>query len=347
MKVGIKDVAAAAGVSITTVSHTLNHTEGKRVSPETRRRVQRVAEELGYTPNHVGRSLRLQRTQTVALMGHRIATTPFVGDLIRGAQAGAREHGAALFVLDASGDPAEVEREATLLVQRQVDGVLFAAWFHQEVQVPRALQPASTVLVDAVCSDKAYSSVVPDEQAGGRAAATELIAAGHRRVAFVNGEPDVLAARGRERGFRAECRAAGLTDVVVVNTVSSTRGGYATGLTLLATQRPTGVFCYNDRVAMGVYQAAAELRLRIPDDLSVVGFDNQELIADALRPALTSVALPHHAMGHWAVRQLYAQLNEPVTGSAVVQAVLQGPVVRRSSVAPPPSGSTAASGVKG
>jgi LacI family transcriptional regulator len=99
------------------------------------------------------------------------------------------------------------------------------------------------------------------------------------------------------------------------------------------------VFCFNDRVAMGLYQAAAELGLRIPRDVSVVGFDNQEIIAGALRPGLTTVQLPHYEMGMWAVEQLYRIIDDPAVSPApAAHARLEGPIIRRESVCPPPAG---------
>ncbi len=111
-------------------------------------------------------------------------------------------------------------------------------------------------------------------------------------------------------------------------------GGLQAGRALLdLDDRPTAIFCFNDRMAMGVYHAAAERGLRIPDDLSVVGFDNQELIADGLRPGLTTVALPHYEMGAWAVENLIRRIENPE--SEVEQVRLPCPLVSRGSVAAP------------
>ena len=342
-KPGIRDVAEAAGVSVTTVSHVLNDVKGARVSHDTRRRVGEVADQLGYTPNHLARSLRLRRSQTVGLISDKIATLPFAGELISGAQDAARARGALLMVLHSGGDAELEEREARLLAQRQVDGVLYATWYHREVVVPAALQGVPTVLVDASCAQPGISSVVPDEEAGGRAAVEELLRAGHRRVGFINDDADLPAAHGRLAGFLAGLDAAGIPRerAVVVGTRPHTPGGYAAAMPLLsAPDRPTGVFCFNDRVAMGLYQAACELGLRIPQDVSVVGFDNQEIIAAALRPGLTTVQLPHYEMGAWAVDQLYRMVDGDSRPEPAVHARLAGPVVRRESVGPPAARAT-------
>ena len=338
---GIRDVAAAAGVSVTTVSHVLNEVEGTRVTESTRKRVQEAARRLGYAPNQLARGLRTQRSQTIGLISDRIATLPFAGNLIAGANDAARARASVLIVVTTGGDPELEEREARVLMQRQVDGVLYATWYHREVALPAVLQSVPVVLVDASSDRDEISSVVPDEVAGGRAAAGELLRAGHRRVAFINDGQDVPASRGRRAGFLAATDDAGVPRhrAVVVTARSNTPGGFAAALPLLSSpDRPTGVFCYNDRVAMGLYQAATELGLRIPDDLSVVGFDNQEIIADALRPGLTTIQLPHYEMGTWAVDELYRMLRRPAgEPSPAVHARLAGPVIRRASVAPPPS----------
>ena len=121
---------------------------------------------------------------------------------------------------------------------------------------------------------------------------------------------------------------------------SDASGGYRSGLALLdRAPRPTAIFCFNDRMAMGLYQAAAERGLRIPEDLSVVGFDNQELIADGLRPGLTTVALPHYEMGAWAVETLIRRLEDP--DIAPEQVLLRCPVVARASVGPPAASTSA------
>jgi LacI family transcriptional regulator len=176
-------------------------------------------------------------------------------------------------------------------------------------------------------------SVVPDEVGGGRTATEELIRHGHSRIGFLNNVDDIPATRGRLEGYRAALRDAGLPfdQRLVVEGRSDTEGGLQAARKLLsATDRPTAVFCFNDRMAMGAYHAAAELGLRIPEDLSVVGFDNQELIAEGLRPGLTTVALPHYEMGAWAVETLIAHIEGQKRAD---HTVLNCPLVLRNSVA--------------
>ena len=343
--VDIRVVAKAAGVSTTTVSHSLN--DVGRISPATRERVRRIAAELGYAPNHLARGLRRQRSQTIGFLGDEIVTTPYAGGIIAGAQEAAKAYGSLLLIVNTNREPELEAREALLLKQRKVDGVLYAAMFHRRVTVPATLAGVPVILVDAVSDDPSISSVVPDEVSGGRAAVTELLSAGHRRVGFLNMEHDIPASRGRLQGFREGLAAFGVEpdESLVLQAPPTSDGGYQGGLTLLGrSRRPTGVFCSTDRIAMGCYQAAAELGLRVPDDLSIVGFDDLQIISDALRPGLTTIALPHFEMGAWAIDRLYAELDARSRGEALPaeHLVLPGPVVRRSSVAPPSESSSRA-----
>lgn len=336
----IRDVAAAAGVSITTVSHVLNDATAARVAPATRSRVHRAAKDLGYAADTVARSLRTQRSQSIGLIGDEIATTPFAGQMIQGAQHAARAHGSVLLVATTEYNE-ELEREEIRALQdRRVDGVLYAAMYHRAVDVPAALRGSPVVVVNARTDDPTISWVVPDEVQGGRDAAQVLLAAGHRRVAMLSNVDDIPARAGREAGFRAACAEAGLAaeDVVVTRTATEPAQAYAAAFELLrADDRPTGLFCFSDRVAMGAYRAAAELGIAIPRDLSVVGFDDLELISASLHPGLTTLALPHYAMGAWAVEQLYTQIDAPAGTTAPVRTTqLRCPVIHRASVTSPP-----------
>jgi LacI family transcriptional regulator len=334
-KVSIKDVAARSGVSVTTVSHVLNDAPGKRIADATRDRVRRAAEELGYAPSSVARNLRLQRSQMLALISDEIATTPYAGRMILGAQEAASKAGWLLMLVNTGSDPEFEAAEIQALRQRQVDGFLYATMYHQKVVVPEALAGMPTVLLDARSDDEAIPSVIPDEVGGGRTATEELIRHGHTRIGFLTNVDDIPATRGRLEGYRAALGAAGLQfdDRLVVAGRSDTEGGLEAARKLLsATDRPTALFCFNDRMAMGTYHAAAELGLLVPQDLSVIGFDNQELIAEGLRPTLTTVALPHYEMGAWAVETLIAQIEgHDLDGPP--QAILPCPLVVRNSVA--------------
>jgi LacI family transcriptional regulator len=336
-KLTMADIAKLAGVSMATASRALS--DHPKVAAATRTRVQAVAADLGYVHNTAARSLRTQRSYTLGLVSDQIATTPYAGRIILGAQEAAAAQGWVLLLLNSGGDPELERREIQTLLQRQVDGLLYAAMYHQVVTPPATLAEVPSVLLDARSDDASLPSVVPDEVGGARAAVAELLRHGHRRIGFVTHTDDIPATHGRLQGYREALLEAGVpVDPSLVAAGASTpQGGYPAALALLdRADRPTALFCFNDRVAMGAYQAAATLGLRVPDDVSVIGFDNQEAVADGLRPGLTTMALPHYEMGVWAVEALLARIHD--ADAAVEHAVLPCPLVTRESVVPPPSG---------
>jgi LacI family transcriptional regulator len=339
-RVGIADVAAAANVSATTVSLVLNNANS-RISDETKERVRRVAEEIGYAPNSVARSLRTRKTQTIGLISDQIATTPFAGRMLAGAQDVAREHGYLVFLVNTDGD-ANIETEAIrALSDQQVDGFIYACMWHQEVQVPAGL-PASTVFLDCRPVGGGYSAVVPDDFQGGIAAVRELVAAGHERIAYVDTTelPRPIAADLRYEGYAAVLAEAGLTldpRLRVREELSAIGGRRATEalLDLPDGVRPTAIFFFNDRMAVGAYSVAHARQLDMPKDLSIFGFDDQQLVASELDPPLSTVALPHYEMGRWAME---VALGSRVPAEEVH--LMTCPVVRRASVGPPPASLT-------
>jgi LacI family transcriptional regulator len=170
------------------------------------------------------------------------------------------------------------------------------------------------------------------------AAVGELLGQGHRRIAFINNADPTLASTGRLEGYRRALEEAGIEvdpALVVSATDIGPDGGYQAARQLLALpERPTALFCFRDLMAMGIYRAALEAGLDIPRDLSVVGFDDMDLVASGLYPGLTTVALPHYEMGAWGVQQLLGLIDTPRRKAEQVR--LSGQLIRRRSVAPPP-----------
>lgn len=335
---GIRDVAARAGVSQTTVSHVLNATPHTRVSDETAARVRAAAEELGYRPNRLARGLRTQASEMIGLLTEEIATTPHAGRIILGAQEEASRHNLTLAIINSelNPDPEVPPAQVQAFLDRQVDGIIYATVYHDEIVVPENLASRPAVLIGARDRTGTLPAVLPDERAGAAAVVEMLVARGHRRIAFAASAEDVPATRGRLRGYLEAMAAAGLsTEGLVGEGNSDARGGY-TATTALLDAAPTALFCYNDRMAMGAYRAAGERGLSIPGDLSVVGFDDQAPIPESLFPPLTTVALPHYEMGAWAVDALYAVVSG--SGDRVASlppTLLACPLVERESVAAP------------
>lgn len=332
----IKDVAQRSGVSTTTVSHVLNDVPGKRISEQTRSRVLQAAAELLYRPNKLAQGLRTHRTHLIGFLSDQVSTTPFAGRMILGAQDAAAEAGSLLVLLNSGGDPEIEEREVEALLERQVDGIVYAVFYHRVVTPPAGLRRGPAVLLDARSAEGDFSSVIPDEVGGSRAGVEELLAAGHRRIGFLNHEDDIPARALRLAGYRQALEVYGVPfdESLVLERCSTALGGFDGAQTLLdRPDAPSALFCATDRMAMGAYQAAQERSLSIPGDVSIVGFDDQELVADSLRPGLTTVALPHYQMGQWAVRRLLEHIANPL--SEPTHALIPCPLVRRSSVGPP------------
>lgn len=303
--VTMRDVAEAAGVSVATVSHVVNDKKGARIGADARQRVHNAVRELGYRPNALAKTLSSGSSKFIGLVADAIATTPFAGQIIHGAQDEAWKHGFVLLVANTEGDPAAEEGAIAMMLEHKVRGILYSTWYHRAVVPPRALHETDYVLVGCFEADSAAPAVVPDEVQGGFAATDLLLRAGHRRIAFVNTTSPSPAQSGRLEGYRRALVEAGIDfdPALVLEARPDQEGGYAVTGDLLE-REVTAVFCHNDRVAMGLYDGVRERGLAIPRDLAIVGFDNQEVIAAHLRPPLSTVALPHYELGAAGVRVL-------------------------------------------
>lgn len=229
-RVRISDVAAAAGVSVTTVSLVLNDVES-RISQDTRERVRAAAAAVGYEPSALARGLRQQRTKTVGLISDQIATTPFAGRMLAGAQDVARANDHLVFLVDTGSDAAVEDAAIRALTAQQVDALIYAAMWHRIVPAGVNL-PTDTVLLDCRPAEgvTGFPSVVPDDRAGGAAATRELVAAGHSRIAYIDTDEDPgrpIAADLRLEGYREVLRDAGIAveDDLHVHGETSHRGG--------------------------------------------------------------------------------------------------------------------------
>lgn len=340
-RAGLKDVAAEAGVSVTTVSLILNDHPLARASEQTRQRVFDAAERLNYRPNRVARGLRAGTSEMIGLLTEEIAATPHAGRIILGAQEAASRHNLTLAIINSplQADADERRDDVRALMDRQVDGIIYATVYHDVVSPPEEQRTVPSVLIGAVDRRGVLPAVIPDEPQGARDAVSMLAELGHRRIAFVDNAIDVPATRGRRAGYLEAMAAADLEvdPRLLAEGVGEARGGHAATLALLdAGGDPTAIFAYNDRMAMGIYRALYERGLRVPEDVSVVGFDDQDPIPESLFPPLTTVALPHYEMGAWAVDTLAAQMADGGKCEGPRPVVrLQCVIVRRESVAPP------------
>ncbi|KRC31642.1 LacI family transcriptional regulator [Oerskovia sp. Root22] len=325
----MRDVAKLAGVSVATVSHVVNDKPGARIGKDARRRVHEAVEQLGYRPNALAKTLSRGTSAFIGLVADEIATTPFAGQIIHGAQDEAWKHGYVLLVANTDGNVAAENDAIAMMLEHQVRGILYSTWYHREIIVPESLHQTDTILVDCYAEGSGLPAVVPDEEQGGRTATEELLAAGHRRIAFLNTTTPSPAQTGRLAGYRAalEMAGVGFDPKLVFPVAPEQEGGYA-ATSRVVESGATAVFCHNDRVAMGVYDGLRERELRIPDDIAVMGFDNQDVIAAHLRPTLSTVALPHYELGAAGVRMLLGMDPAPDDQPHLIAC----PPVRRHSV---------------
>lgn len=339
--VTMNDVAKHAGVSRTAVSFVLSNREKASISEETRERIKDAVQALGYRPNAGARALAAQRSDWYGIVTE-IVTAPFAVDIIKGAQDQAWLERRFLLIApsdqaDAVGPNQGMENAAVeKLLEQRVEGLLYAATFHRAVQVPESANEVPTVLINCFDINGKLPSIVPDERGGGRVAIERLLQSGHRRIGVINLDPQIPAAVGRLEGAREALTSAGLEldPELVVPGYATADGGYDAACQILdrypEKDRPTALFCLNDRMAMGAYDAIKERGLRIPDDIAVIGFDNQELIAAYLRPKLTTVALPFQKMGALGVQTLaILTAGQPIIAD---QQLVDCPLLERSSV---------------
>jgi LacI family transcriptional regulator len=278
-----------------------------RISPATERRVQAAMHDLDYRPNRSARTLRGSSTRTIGVISDFVASGDFASRLLSGASAAARRSDHVIVIGETLGNP-EVER---LLVQemldRQVDGVLYATVVASRVELPEILRTTRTVLLNCVDPAIDLPGVVPDDVVGGRMAAEHLLGVGIARSVYVVGEdptPEATAGGERMEGITAALTEAGESLAGVVPCAWDVAPAFdAVSAWLDTGVRPAALICLNDRVAMGVYQALAEHDLCVPEDVAVISFDGSAL-ASWLRPKLTTLALPFAEMGTRAVEIL-------------------------------------------
>lgn len=335
--VGIEDVARAASVSITTVSHALS---GRgHVARATQDRVRQVASDLGYVPNRFASALRGQRSKILGFVSDDIATTPFATRVVLGAQDAAAEEGQLLVVVNSNSDRQIEAKQISGLLAAQVDAVVYARIFHQGAsELPSELAGTPTALVDTTDARGLIPSVAPDEVQIGRLATETLLEAGHTRIAHLTVSAEGRGSVGRLAGYVSAMESAGLVPRVFTGGDPGTSAaGRAAFAAMLAAEADdiTAVFSFNDPMAMGIYQGAGQAGVSIPDDLSVVSVDDFEPVAAGLFPALTTVSLPHYEMGRWGVHTALRMLGQPVSLDQPVETRIAGTLVRRDSVAPP------------
>ena len=325
-----------AGVSRSAVSMVLNGNIKGNVAKDAQERIRAAAKELNYLPNPVAVSLRNQRMATRGIITDEIVTSPFAGRLVSGATNAALARGYMILVVDTEHIPGREGLAIEALQHRRVDGLIYATGSLQPYipSGPFRAQPAA--LANCFDPEDRLPAVVPDEVTGSRRATELLLELGHRRIALLGGDDD-NAALLREHGYRSAMDRAGLTagDQQVIVTGWDINQGYRAAESVLQEPgRPTAILAANDRVATGILLYAATAGIQVPQQLSVVGYDDQQNVAANLVPALTTVALPHAEIGAIAVKRVLDELegSERRTERVLVPC----PLITRQSTAPAP-----------
>ena len=293
------DVALRAGVSQSTVSLVLNGSPGARLADATRKRVREAARELGYTLNRRAPRRGNEVDPAVIFMVDELASDPWMALAFDGAQKKAAEFGYTMCLAVTNDDS---EAEAAIVDrfrQQNLVGVIYGTVLTRRVEPANAVMRHHTVLLNCYDAGRKLNSIIPGDLLGGRTATQHLIEQGHRRIGFINGQQGLDASRDRLKGYRQALSSNDIpfdTHLVKQGNWEPSSGYLLTQELLKLDPRPDAIFCANDLMALGCYDALHEAGLRIPEDMAVIGFDDRE-VAKSMHPPLTTLVLPHFEMG--------------------------------------------------
>ncbi len=336
--VSIREVAARAGVSVGTVSNVLNRPD--IVAQPTRSRVHAAIRELGFVRNESARQLRAGRSRVIGLVILDVAN-PFFTDVARGVEDEASRSGLSVILCNSDDQLPKEARYLDLLEEHRVQGILITPVGGAEERLVQLQQRGTPViLVDGRSRSGNQCSVAVDDVLGGDVALSHLLQAGHERLAFASGPLSLRQVADRRDGaIRALQRSGGSADdlLLIETTALNVSAGQRVGTAiaeLAAGERPTAVFCANDLIALGLLQEMTRCRIRVPDDITIVGYDDIEFAAAAAVP-LSSVRQPRRQIGRTAAQLLVEEAlgtGEHQHRQVIFQPQLE---VRRSSLAPP------------
>ncbi|GAA4195915.1 LacI family DNA-binding transcriptional regulator [Microbacterium oryzae] len=328
----LADVAKLSGMSKTAVSLILNDRPGSRLSPEAAERIRAAAAQLGYKPNPAAQSLRLGKTRSVGFISDEVTLTRYASGMIKGVLHAARDLDHTVLIAETEGDLDNVGLAMESMLDRRVDGLIVGLMGARVVDLPRPSQDIPLVIVNGR-TPTGVPSILPDERAAGREVASELIEAGHRRIGIIGELPEIAAnprksvsIGARFVGIDEAFAAAGIRPERMQLSEWSPAIGHDAALEMLAAYPDlTALLAGNDNVAFGIFQALSSLGLRVPEDVSVISFDDEEL-AGYLRPGLTTARLPYEEMARLGVEMILGRRE-------LADARITMPLMRRQSVA--------------
>lgn len=327
MTTTLAELAQAAGVSISTVSRVLSN--GKYpLKKETRQRILVLAEEMGYKPNLVARSLQSSRSHLVGVIVDRMQS-PFAAATVQGIQDGLRNAGYSISIAYSNRDQDLAKEAINSFYSHQVDGiVILNSWLHTFNDPILSLQDRPFVFVNRVFGNCMHNCVGPGDRYGAQLATQHLVDLGHRRIGYINGMEDWIEAQNRLSGYRDVLVKHGLpVDETLIRQGNwGVDSGYEAARELLALdERPTAIFAANDIMALGAIYAIQKAGLEVPTDVAIVGYDDRDFAA-WIRPALTTIRMPSYEMGQAAARLLLQQIAKEeledvtqITGELIIR----------------------------
>lgn len=311
MGVSLKDVGRRAGVSIATVSHVLNGTRATR--PQTRQKVLAAIQELGYAQNQAARNLAMGRSSLLGLIISDIRN-PFFPEVTASFQDQALLHNMETLVLNTNYDAQRTLNSVKRLVGLQVAAVaVLTSQIDPGVMNSLAEHGIAAVYLDLGRVDKLISNILLDYEHGIAEALEHLTSLGHRQIAYIGGPPHLHSAQQRKKAFLERAAQMGIDPSLTIDADFTVKGGYFATAKLLNGRAPTAILAGNDLTAIGVLHRAYDGGLRVPDDLSVVGFDDI-LIAEYTQPPLTTVLVPRMEIGKIAFQALWAMVADRTAG---------------------------------
>ena len=286
-------------------------------------KVLKAIEELGYRPNRAAQMTRRKKSGVVGFIADELLRVPYTFDLIRGAQDLAWQHNKELMVLNVNVNKYSVEGAVNHLFEHRVEGIIYAAMYHREVRLPSQFSEVPTVLANCFDSDGKFPSIVPDEQEAAREITANILSKGYKRIAFLNLNENIIAAKLRKKGVeQAFADAKQSPDNLVIESViigdeneerSITRKRAAE---LIKDFKPDAILCGQDPMAMEVYFVVQSLGLQVGKDIGIGSFDDWDIIPSLLQPGLTTMALPHYEMGKWAFNYLLTERTDKTRETA-------------------------------
>ncbi len=333
-RVTLAEVAKEAGYSVSTVSLVLNNHKGTRIAESTARKIRDIAEQMGYSADPRARSLRLGTSEAIGFVSDEVTITRYASAMVTGSIERAQQNDKVVLVSESGGSDEGRKHAIDALLDRRIDGLVIGLMRARLIDMPRDLGKLPAVVVNGAVAG--LVSVLPDEVEAGRTAISYLIDRGHRKIGLIGRHPSQkdphwsLTISRRFQGIDEVMAEAGLSFVAEYEVKRwEPQDGFDGAMRILTENDVTAILCANDRLALGTYRAGAELGMKIPRDLSVMSFDDDQM-ATYMAPGLTTMRLPYEEMGR--VGAEFA-LSPRVEGDCGREVLVKMPLIERESVA--------------